>query len=94
MERKKINIVVEGTCELCPFCTYNSDYSRSYDSGYDCHNPDTVHFHARIANDMTIGYYDKTIKEYEDSLKTFFPQEKPTRDHPLTIPTWCPLENV
>ena len=23
-------------CDDCPYCQYNGDYGRSYDSGYDC----------------------------------------------------------
>ena len=23
-------------CDGCPFCRYDGDYGRSYDSGYDC----------------------------------------------------------
>lgn len=34
---KKINITV-NTCSQCPYCQYNPDYGRSYDSGYDCNH--------------------------------------------------------
>jgi hypothetical protein len=36
---RMINMTVE-TCSECPFCHYDSNYSRSYDSGYDCRNGD------------------------------------------------------
>jgi hypothetical protein len=34
-KRKRINIIVEN-CGECPYAEYNSYYSMSRDSGYDC----------------------------------------------------------
>ena len=27
-----------SSCEECPYCQYDPDYGRSYDSGYDCNH--------------------------------------------------------
>ena len=37
-------------CGECPFKEYNPHYSMSYNSGYDCTNPDSKG--TRIANDI------------------------------------------
>jgi hypothetical protein len=34
---RQINLYVK-TCSECPYCRYDSNYGRSYDSGYDCTN--------------------------------------------------------
>ena len=39
---KKLDMVIKGICDGCPYCVYNGDYGRSYHSGYDRDNPDLV----------------------------------------------------
>jgi hypothetical protein len=34
---KKIELKIKS-CSSCPYLRYDSDYGRSYDSGYDCKN--------------------------------------------------------
>jgi len=37
--KKKINLIIEGTCKKCPFCQFNSLYILGGDLGYDCIYP-------------------------------------------------------
>ena len=92
MPSKRLELTITNRCDGCPFLQYNGDYGMSYDSGHDCHHPDSPQY--RVANDGEIERYRREMNEYRESLKTLFPKEKPTRIHPLTIPDWCPLPNA
>lgn len=35
---KELTLTIKN-CADCPYCQYNGDYGRSYDSGYDCQHP-------------------------------------------------------
>lgn len=48
---KKIELIINN-CSECPFLRYNSDYGRSFDSGYDCYKA-----YKRIIDDYE---YDNT----------------------------------
>ena len=45
--------IVAGSCHNCPYCRYDSYYSMSTDSGYDCEHEDG----GRIADDSQIEIY-------------------------------------
>ena len=82
--------IVKDTCYNCPYCLYDRDYGRSYDSGYDCDfdgSPED-----RIADDYKIDQYRKQMGEYTKSLDTLFPLDEP--ENPMKIPSWCGLEDV
>ena len=52
-EVRYIHIVVEGTCQGCPFAQYDGDYGISYDSGWDCgHDEGAV---GRIVDDWEVS---------------------------------------
>lgn len=42
------------SCMNCPYCHYNGDYGRYYDSSYDCE------YIGRIVDDGTINLYEKS----------------------------------
>lgn len=90
--KKQINIIVTDTCDGCPFCHYDPHYGRSYDSGYDCNNPDSKQ--SRIAGDNTIDLYNKKLKQIEKDNKSLFKSELEVPVNPMTIPDWCPLETI
>jgi hypothetical protein len=48
---KQIKLYVK-TCSECPYCQYDSDYGRSYDSGYDCKHENGV---GRIIDDWALN---------------------------------------
>jgi hypothetical protein len=62
-------------CDGCPLRTYDPDYGRSYDSGWNCGHPDADEF--RIADE---GGFDWRYK-YGDSvvlrIKKLFPDRCP-----------------
>ena len=77
---KQISVVVES-CQECPYCRYDSDYGRSYDSGYDCDHPerpgDSSRSSKRIVDDWDVNNSNNP---------------KPAGWPP--IPSWCPLSDV
>lgn len=89
---KLIQLEIKDTCVGCPFKQYDSDYGRSYDSGYDCNHPD-VKSRNRIANDGAISNYNDAKYRSDQSVMTLFPEPLTMQD-PLTIPSWCPLPTV
>ncbi len=52
--KKRLELIINDTCEDCPYCHYNSYVSMSYDSGYDCGHP-TVIKHYRIIDDYYLN---------------------------------------
>ena len=48
--RRRLEMVL-ATCEQCPWCRYDSYYSISKDSGYDCRNLDLKSNNNRIIDD-------------------------------------------
>lgn len=90
MKRKIVPaVLVENTCHNCPHMRYDSYYSMSTDSGYDCLHEDSDY--GRIADDYEITQYQN--KKDEAERLPLFPEivEDP---HPLSIPDWCPLEDA
>ena len=79
--------IVNDSCHNCPYMEYDSFYSMSTDSGYNCTHEDGD---GRIANDCQIDQYEKKQKEAE--RLPLFPEtvEDP---NPMSIPDWCPLED-
>jgi hypothetical protein len=57
---KKIELYI-NTCSECPYCQYDPNYGRSYDSGYDCYHKNGS---GRLVND---NYWDKL--DYETKQK-------------------------
>ena len=90
MSKKKVlKMIIEGTCDKCPYLEYDGSYSMSSDSGYDCTHPDT---YRRIVDDGIISNYHKKLKEIKESKQTFFPKSDDLKN-PLNIPEWCPLKD-
>lgn len=52
--KRRIEVVVEGTCKCCPFCQYDPWYVLGGNVGYDCKYPGNNV--SRIVND---GYKGK-----------------------------------
>ncbi len=77
--------IVNDSCHNCPYMEYDSFYSMSTDSGYDCTHEDG----GRIANDYHIDQHRDKLKEAE--RLPLFPETVEDRD-PMSIPDWCPLE--
>lgn len=74
---KKIETYVK-TCSECPYCHYDSDYGRSYDSGYDCTHNDSG---GRIIDDYSWN-------------NTNNPKRLNLTHKGIPIPSWCPLPDV
>ena len=72
--------------------SYDGNYGRSYDSGFDCSHPTT--YGTRICNDGEIKRFEQEHEKQQESLGTLFPLPLPTVKDPFEIPSWCPLENV
>ena len=79
--------VVPGSCYHCPYARYDSYYSMSTDSGYDCTHEDGD---GRIASDYQIDQHRK--KETEAERLPLFPETVEDPD-PMSFPDWCPLED-
>ena len=79
--------IVTDSCHNCPYSEYDSHYSMSYDSGYDCNHADGK---GRIADDWKIDQHRKKIEEAE--RLPLFPEEV-TEPNPMSIPDWCPLDD-
>lgn len=98
MEKRRIDLIIEGNCEDCPFCERDEYYDSKKDSGWDCMHPDTSNI--RIANDWEWNrYHDylNKLKEVEENNKNklFEIEDKPEEViYPLNFPNWCPLEKV
>ena len=78
--------IVTDSCHNCPYSRYDSYYSMSTDSGYDCEHEDG----GRIADDSQIEIYRR--KKEEAERLPLFPEEV-TDPNPMSIPDWCPLED-
>ena len=89
--KKIVYVIVESTCDDCPYCVYNSYYSRSEDSGFDCEHPDAA-YTRRIVDDNTLSEYKEEIEKLEGSKQTLFPVNKDLKN-PMSIPDWCPLKD-
>lgn len=88
MISRTLNLQID-TCYECPYCKYNGDYGRSYDSGWDCE------YLGRLCDDNEFQRYYKKLDEWNDSQKTLFPIplcEKP--EYPFNIPDECPLPKI
>lgn len=81
--------IINGNCHSCLYCSYDSNYGMSYDSGYDCHHEDSDH--SRIADDYQITQYRGKLDEAE--RLPLLPEIVEDRD-PMSIPEWCPLEDA
>lgn len=81
--------IIEGNCHNCFYCHYDSNYGMSYDSGYDCMHEESEH--TRIADDYEITQYRD--KQCEAERLPLLPQTIEDKD-PMSIPTWCPLEDA
>ena len=91
MPKKKIlNIIIEDTCEGCPYLEYSSYYSMAEDSGYNCTHPDICC--KRIIDDGMLSRHREKIKEIGKPKQTLFPKPDNLK-HPLSIPNWCPLKD-
>jgi len=79
------------SCDECPYNQYDHHYGMTYDSGFDCN------IGARKVEDNEITYFDKKIKEWEESQLTLFPlpeSDKPVNPMTKRFETECPLECV
>lgn len=86
---KRIELVVY-TCSECPYLVYDSYYDGVQDDGYDCNKTGK-----RVADSGVLDKYAKTKKEYRESQKTLLPMSKEEiPPYPLSIPSWCPLEDA
>lgn len=58
------------SCSECPYCHYDSYYSCSTDSGYDCEHPDTPQ--TRIVDDYKVKEFDWKVPKWcpLDDMKT------------------------
>lgn len=70
--------IVIGSCQDCRYRSYDGNYDRGHDSGYDCRNPnvDMSKVNVRIVDDWEIDN----------------PNNKSPKGWP-PIPEWCPLED-
>ena len=75
-------------CYECPFSEYDSHYTRSYDSGYDCKKSND-----RIANDYEMTAYDKKMDEIKAQNETLFKYDGEMPRDPMSIPDWCELDD-
>ena len=78
---KKLELKIIG-CAKCPYCQYDSYYSTSHDSGWDCNHPDTKNLRI-IDEGISNGNLEsiKNAKKVKNILKT-------------QIPEWCPLPDI
>lgn len=77
--KKKINFIIEGTCEDCPFCQFSPNYILGEDMGYDCKYPTSEV--GLIVSDTVIRDWD-SLKSNNNKLNYWPP-----------IPETCPLED-
>lgn len=75
-----------GTCNDCPLCNYDSYYDRQMDSGYDCSIEDV-----RIADDNQV---EQWVRDKKESKRLPLLESQFTTPSPMTIPEWCPLEEI
>jgi len=89
MTFKKIETIIPGSCNFCPYSQYDPDYGRSYDSGYDCKKEGK-----RISDDYEITKYREYLDKLEEREKELdLGEEIEVMEDPMTIPDWCPLED-
>lgn len=93
MRKKQVNLIVVGTCWGCPCRVRNSDYGMSYDTGEDCTHEDSP-FNNRIANDSDFTKLNEWREKNKEQENTLFPNTDPKPKDPMSIPDWCPLEDV
>ena len=74
---KTLNLEIKS-CSGCPYLTYDSYYSMSVDSGYDCRKS-----HRRIIDD-----WDYNNSNNPNRLKKNWDD-----DYSIPIPDWCELKN-
>ncbi|MCK9445624.1 hypothetical protein M0Q50_01885 [bacterium] len=89
--KREIYLEIES-CNECPYCEYDSYYSLSSDSGYDCSQ-----LHERIVNDWQISSYSEKLKIWEDSQKTLFKksiEEKPVSPFTIWFENKCTLKKI
>jgi len=90
--KKRLDILIENTCHNCPFCVYDSHYTLSNDSGYDCEHPNGQ---KRIADDYVIEDHTRKIGEWLKSQETLFPMAREgVGPNPMGVPKWCPLPDA
>lgn len=102
---------IVNRCPECPNCHFNpeGDHAIGFDYNYKLGIYEAyVCWHDNFKNgkiicsDVTISEFEKRVErykrlilDYEKSLTTLFPLEKPeefTEQHPIDIiPDWCPL---
>ena len=92
MTKKQINVIVDGTCDDCPFRVYDAYYSIGQDSGNNCSHPDAPH--TRIADDKEVEAYNRACHKHKQEKASLFPPTEPLPKYPLNIPTWCPLPDA
>lgn len=87
-----------SSCLGCPCKSYDSDYGRSYDSGYDCNESGN-----RIVNDNEETRWNRWKRELEENNKLLVPMsEEELNDlphfkgwfpeDPFKIPDDCPFK--
>lgn len=89
MRKLELNI---SDCRECPFCRYDSNYTRSQDSGHDCEHPDSKL--GRLVDDWQVSSYGKKLKDIEEQNKSLFKYQGEIPEDPFTIPDKCPLEKI
>lgn len=75
---KKLVLKIKN-CSECPYCRYDSHYTMSKDSGYDCSKK-----HKRIIDDWEYNNTNnpnRLVQDYDNH-------------YPIPMPNWCPLEDV
>lgn len=97
--KKRLELVIQDTCDSCPFCICDAHYSMSYDSGYDCDHPDFNHkkHSRRLADDYDFTRYKEQQNIIKNNTKELFPVKIENKDilkYPLNIPESCPLETI
>ena len=95
---KKLEIVIEHTCNNCPYFNYDMGGDHHDEQTY-CVYPNLDNANAfgykTIANSGDISLYERQYRMYLESKKTLFPMcEKELPTNPLNIPEWCPLPNA
>ncbi len=74
---KKLELEIKN-CSGCPYLTYDSHYSMSRDSGYDCKKS-----HRRVIDDWDYNNTNnpkRLVQDWDNS-------------YPIPSPDWCPLED-
>ncbi len=53
--KKKLELIIENTCENCPYCQYNDYCNKKEYSGFDCKHPDIDGINQRIIDDYYLN---------------------------------------